>query len=123
MNLFGSEEWCAKYRRRAGIESLNRGLDRRTGIKHLRVRGMKAVKHSVYAKVTGWNIIQSARAIWKAAKAERKRAKADVGAWSQPIVREYREVTRHLLRSLADVKQSIRRLCGWLAPASLTAAA
>jgi hypothetical protein len=117
------EEWRAKYRRRAGIESLNRGLDRRTGIKQLRVRGMKAVKHSVYAKVMGWNIIQSARAIWKAAKAERKRAKAAVEVWSEPIAREYREVTRHLLRSLAGVAQSMSRLCGWFAPASLTAVA
>lgn len=58
-----SEEWRTKYRRRAGIEGVNRGLDRRTGIKALRVRGMRAVAHAVYGKVMGWNIVQSARAL------------------------------------------------------------
>lgn len=83
---------------------------------------MKAVKHSVFAKVMGWNIIQSARAIWKASKAERKRAKAAVEVWSEPIAKEYREVTRDPLCSLAAAEQSMTRLCGWLAPDSLTAA-
>jgi hypothetical protein len=117
-----SEEWRAKYRRRAGSESLNRGLDRRTGIKQLRVRGMKAVKHSVYAKVMGWNIIQSARAIRKAAKAVRKAAKVAVGTCLKPIAKEYRQVTRLLLRSLEGVEQSMNRLCERLAPASCVAA-
>ena len=67
-----SEEWRGKYRRRAGIESLNRGLDRVTGIKQLRVRGLVAVSHAVIGKACGWNILQAARAKAKAARAERK---------------------------------------------------
>ncbi len=71
-----SEEWRAKYRRRAGIEGLHRGIDRRTGFKKLRVRGLKAVTHSIYGKVMGWNILQAARAKAKrrikAAKAGKK---------------------------------------------------
>jgi hypothetical protein len=71
-----SEEWQAKYRRRAGIEGLHRGIDRRTGFKQLRVRGLKAVTHSTYGKVMGWNILQAARATAKkrvqAAKAAKK---------------------------------------------------
>ena len=70
-----SEEWRDKYRRRAGIESLNRGLDRVTGIKQLRVRGLVAVSHAVIGKACGWNILQAARAKAKAARAERKSGK------------------------------------------------
>lgn len=71
-----SEEWREKYRRRAGIESLNRGLDRVTGIKQLRVRGHVAVSHAVIGKACGWNILQAARAKAKAARAERKLGKS-----------------------------------------------
>jgi hypothetical protein len=71
-----SEEWRGKYRRRAGIESLNRGLDRVTGIKQLRVRGLVAVSHAVIGKACGWNILQAARAKVKAARAERKGGKS-----------------------------------------------
>jgi hypothetical protein len=71
-----SEEWRGKYRRRAGIESLNRGLDRVTGIKQLRVRGLVAVSHAVIGKACGWNILQAARAKAKAARAERKSGKS-----------------------------------------------
>jgi hypothetical protein len=68
-----TDEWREKYAVRAGIEGLNRGLDRRTGLKELRVRGMRAVRHSVYGKVMGWNILQAARGL---AKRARKAAKA-----------------------------------------------
>ncbi|MCX6856307.1 MAG: transposase [Verrucomicrobia bacterium] len=114
-----SEEWKAKYRRRAGSESLNRGLDRRTGIKQLRVRGMKAVKHSVYAKVMGWNIIQSARVIRKAARAERKAVKIAVETYLEPIAKEYRAVTKLLLRSLAGIERAMSRQCAKLTPTAL----
>lgn len=70
-----SEEWREKYRRRAGIESLNRSLDRRTGLKELRVRGMRAVRHSIYGKVMGWNILQAARGLAKKARQEHKQGK------------------------------------------------
>lgn len=70
-----SQEWKEKYGWRAGIESVNRGLDRRTGIKRLRVRGLRAVTHSVFGKVMGWNIIQSARAVKKQAIRARKAAR------------------------------------------------
>lgn len=70
-----SEEWREKYRVRAGIESLNRALDRRTGLKRLRVRGKEAVAHSTYGKVMGWNILQAARAIAQAGRKARKEAR------------------------------------------------
>jgi len=70
------EQWRARYRVRAGIESLNRALDRSTGIKRLRVRGKRAVALSVYGKAMGWNILQSARAIKMQAVKARKALKA-----------------------------------------------
>lgn len=92
-----SEGWRQKYRRRAGSESLNRGLDRRTGIKELRVRGMQAVSHSVYGKVMGWNIIQCARAIKKLAVAARKAVKREAKPWLDILVNRWLIVTQHLL--------------------------
>ena len=69
-----TEEWREKYRVRAGIESLNRGLDRSTGLKELRVRGERAVSHSLYSKVMGWNIIRAARGLAQRARQAMKLA-------------------------------------------------
>jgi hypothetical protein len=50
-------EFKEKYRFRAGVEATMSQLDRRTGIKHLRVRGMKAVRFAATMKATALNII------------------------------------------------------------------
>ncbi|HDS01868.1 MAG TPA: hypothetical protein ENO07_07585 [candidate division Zixibacteria bacterium] len=57
-------EFREQYRYRAGCEATMSELDRKTGIKHLRVRGMSAVSLCVYLKATGINIFRAARA-WK----------------------------------------------------------
>lgn len=49
-----------RYRYRAGIEGTMSEFDRRTGVKHLRVRGMKAVRCSVFLKAVGLNIRRAA---------------------------------------------------------------
>lgn len=49
-----------KYRFRAGVEATMSQLDRRTGIKHLRVRGMKAVRFAATMKAAALNIIRVA---------------------------------------------------------------
>ena len=48
-----------RYRRRSGIEGTNSGLKRRTGLGQLRVRGAPRVFHTIYLKVTGWNILRA----------------------------------------------------------------
>ncbi len=53
-------EFLDKYRFRVGIEATMSQLDRRTGLKHLRVRGMKAVRFCAFLKATGINIIRAA---------------------------------------------------------------
>jgi len=54
-----------RYRCRSGIESTMSELDRKTGVKRLRVRGMKAVRYCVTLKVLGLNIFRAAAA-WNA---------------------------------------------------------
>jgi hypothetical protein len=53
-------EFMEKYRFRAGVEATMSQLDRRTGVKHLRVRGMKAVRLCAFLKATGINILRTA---------------------------------------------------------------
>jgi len=53
-------EFMEKYRFRAGVEATMSQFDRRTGVKHLRVRGMKAVRLCAFLKATGINIFRTA---------------------------------------------------------------
>jgi hypothetical protein len=48
-----------KYRYRSGIEGTMSDLDRMTGLKHLRVRGMPQVRLAATLKATGLNILRS----------------------------------------------------------------
>lgn len=50
-----------KYRYRAGVEATMSEFDRRTGVKHLRVRGMKAVRFAAFMKAVGLNIFRASR--------------------------------------------------------------
>ncbi len=55
-----SPEFRDRYRFRAGIEGTMSQLDRLTGIKNLRVRGMSSVSFAAYLKAAGINIIRAA---------------------------------------------------------------
>jgi hypothetical protein len=50
-----------RYRYRAGVEATMSEYDRRTGVKHLRVRGMKAVCFAAIMKAIGLNIFRATR--------------------------------------------------------------
>ena len=56
-----SDAFKEKYRFRAGVEATMSELDRRTRVKHLRVRGMKAVTFAVIMKAIGLNILRASR--------------------------------------------------------------
>ncbi len=56
-----SPEFKEKYRYRAGVEATMSEYDRRTGVKHLRVRGMKAVRFAAFMKAIGLNIFRASR--------------------------------------------------------------
>jgi hypothetical protein len=51
-----------RYRWRAGVEATMSEYDRRTGVKHLRFRGIKAVRFCATLKATGLNILRAAAA-------------------------------------------------------------
>lgn len=55
-----SEEFKDRYRWRAGVEATMSEYDRRTGVKRLRVRGLKAVRFSATLKALGVNIFRAA---------------------------------------------------------------
>ena len=53
-------EFKDRYRWRAGAEATISELDRRTGVKRLRVRGFKAVRFSATLKAIGINLFRAA---------------------------------------------------------------
>lgn len=55
-----SAEFKDRYRWRAGVEATMSEYDRRTGVKHLRVRGLKAVRFYATLKALGVNIFRAA---------------------------------------------------------------
>jgi len=54
-------EFKEKYRWRSGIESTFSGMDKQTGIKHLRVRGLDAVGYCARLKAIGVNLFRATR--------------------------------------------------------------
>jgi len=55
-----TNEFKDRYRWRAGVEATMSELDRRTGVKRLRVRGFKAVRFSATLKAIGINLFRAA---------------------------------------------------------------
>ncbi len=55
-----SDKFKDRYRWRAGVEATMSEYDRRTGVKQLRVRGLKAVKFCATLKALGVNIFRAA---------------------------------------------------------------
>jgi hypothetical protein len=49
------------YNKRAGIESTNSGIKRRTGMSRVSVRGEVSVYHAMLLRLAGWNIFQAAK--------------------------------------------------------------
>lgn len=72
-----TEAFRDRYRYRAGVEGTMSEFDRRTGVKHLRVRGMKAVRLSVFLKATGLNILRAAA--YRAETKKKSRNQQDTG--------------------------------------------
>jgi len=55
-----SDEFKDRYRWRSGVEAAFSELNRKTGIKNLRVRGFRAVRFAAMLKATGLNIFRGA---------------------------------------------------------------
>ncbi|MBI5848635.1 MAG: transposase [Nitrospirae bacterium] len=67
-----SPEFGDKYRFRAGVEATMSEYSRRTGVKQLRVRGLKAVTFAAVLKALGLNIFRAATALRKKKNGGRK---------------------------------------------------
>ncbi len=57
-----TEEFKDRYRRRAGAEATMSEYDRKTGVKNLRIRGLKNVRYCATLKATAINISRAAAA-------------------------------------------------------------
>jgi hypothetical protein len=64
-----TDEFRQGYRIRAGIESVNSGLKRRTGMGRLRTRGLRRMRMGVLLRCAGWNVLQAVRAMKSRARA------------------------------------------------------
>jgi hypothetical protein len=66
-----SDDFKDRYRWRAGVEGTMSEYDRLTGVKHLRVRGFKAVRYCATLKAIGVNLFRAA-AVRRAANKRKK---------------------------------------------------
>ena len=92
-----SDEFKDRYRWRAGVEATMSEYDRRTGVKHLRVRGLKAVKFCATLKALGVNIF---RAVRKEAKPDPGRQNSGVSDLNHAIF----IIKEHFVRTLSHLK-------------------
>jgi hypothetical protein len=105
-----TDEFKDRYRWRAGIEASMSEYDRRTGIKRLRVRGMKAVRYCAILKAIGLNLYRAA-AVKKARKAFYGPFGSLVGTIFQLLSGVKELLCKHwLLESRSNVKINICRL-------------
>lgn len=88
-------EWQGTYRLRSGLEGVHHALDLVTGMKRLRVRGVKAVQVAVTLKVTGWNIRAAAQILaGRGRKARRSAAPRAVRRVRLPLAARNRHARR-----------------------------
>jgi hypothetical protein len=92
------ESFMECYRYRAGVEATMSELDRRTGVKNLRVRGKPAVRFAAVMKATGLNILRAGAV----RKARRKAAGAGLGL-STLIWVTYTAIKERVLRPLGNL--------------------
>jgi hypothetical protein len=71
------EAFVEKYRYRSGVEGTMSDLDRMTGLKHLRVRGMPQVRLSATLKATGLNILRSVAFKNRLKRQEKRRLRSE----------------------------------------------
>ena len=109
-----TETFRNRYRFRAGVEGTFSALDRLTGVKHLRVRGMPAVRFAVVLKVLGLNLLRAAAA-WRPESGE---GPAPNGVFPRVLDRivYIHAQFMHLVYSV------VRQLALYLVPARLRAA-
>lgn len=97
-------EFRDRYRFRAGVEATMSEYDRKTGVKHLRVRGLGAVRYSATLKAAGINIFRATAFRNRQTKeAERKmRANSEQSTAFGSLARVVKEQMSVLLSRFAE---------------------
>lgn len=90
-------EFRDRYRFRAGIEGTMSQLDRLTGLKHLRVRGLSRVSFAAHLKAAGINIMRAA-AFLKRKKEEEQASPATISALLCAVKEQLRLVSAIIRR-------------------------
>ena len=108
-------EFKDRYRYRAGVEATMSELDRRTGIKQMRVRGLPAVRASARLKAVGLNIFRAActRRAKKASDGSPSRVYPCPTAASKEVFSAVGGVFSSILEGICS---SCRRVAGFLDP-------
>ncbi|MDY0268413.1 transposase, partial [Trichloromonas sp.] len=94
------------YRFRAGAEATMSDLDRVTGIKHLRVRGMRQVRLAAVLKATGLNILR-ATAFRNRQKPKGTR-ETGTNLYPNDVVGSFKELSNPLRGYLRHLAESFR---------------
>jgi hypothetical protein len=94
------------YRYRAGIEGTMSDLDRLTGIKHLRVRGMTQVRVAATLKATGLNILRSAA--FRIRKRRRYAGNSGDGSTDLAYLGLIKERFKHITNNLMQLSEVFR---------------
>lgn len=98
-----TDEFKDRYRWRAGVEATMSEYDRRTGVKRLRVRGLKTVRFGATLKALGINLLRAA-AVWAAVNSDPDNDKEAGGAPNHvfSIVKE------HFFAALGSLKRWLK---------------
>jgi hypothetical protein len=100
-----TEEFKDRYRWRAGVEATMSECNRRTGIKQLRVRGLKAVRFCATLKAIGVNILRAT-----AVRMAQNQDRTDCGEGKSGLNRAVFIVKEHFAMTLSHLRK-ICNLC------------
>ncbi len=107
-----SPEFKNRYRWRAGAEATMSEFDRRTGVKHLRVRGFKAVRFCATLKAIGVNLFRAA-AVRKATNYDKDAINKAMATLNHAIfiIKEHFMTTLSHLKSILTNSWQVMSLC------------
>ncbi len=104
-----TSEFKDRYRWRAGVEATMSEYDRRTGVKRLRVRGLKAVRYCATLKALGINLLRAA-VLWTAINNDPKGHRGSKFDWN-PLFFIVKELSLPFWRYLKNIYRCRRHHC------------
>jgi len=104
-----TSEFKDRYRWRAGVEATMSEYDRRTGVKKLRVRGLKAVRYCATLKALGINLLRAA-VLWTAINNDPKGHMSSKAGWN-PLFFVVKELILPFWHCLKNICRYWRHHC------------